>query len=73
MDFDKRNLILLVAGLVFIIIGFATLARGSVTLAPLLLVCGYCVLIPLALGLGGKSGTHRIDAGLPKKGEIEGG
>ena len=54
MGFDKRNLLLLLAGLVFIVIGFATLARGSVTLAPVLLVCGYCVLIPLALGLGGR-------------------
>jgi hypothetical protein len=54
MDFDKKNLLLFLAGLVFIVIGFAALARGSVTLAPLLLVGGYCVFIPLSLGLGGK-------------------
>jgi len=29
--------------------GFADLARGGETLAPILLVMGYCVLIPLAI------------------------
>jgi hypothetical protein len=29
--------------------GFADLARGGETLAPILLVVGYCVLIPLAI------------------------
>jgi hypothetical protein len=29
--------------------GYADLARGGVTLAPLLLVLGYCVLVPAAL------------------------
>ena len=29
--------------------GYADLARGSVTAAPVLLVLGYCVLVPLAI------------------------
>jgi hypothetical protein len=29
--------------------GFADLARGGITLAPILLVLAYCVLIPLAI------------------------
>ena len=29
--------------------GFADLARGGETLAPILLVIGYCVLVPLAI------------------------
>jgi hypothetical protein len=29
--------------------GFADLARGGETLAPILLVVGYCVLVPLAI------------------------
>ncbi|HET7583405.1 MAG TPA: hypothetical protein VFK13_00730 [Gemmatimonadaceae bacterium] len=29
--------------------GFADLARGGVTLAPILLVVGYCVLVPVAI------------------------
>ena len=32
-----------------LIVGYADLARGGVTLAPLLLVAGYVVLVPLAL------------------------
>ena len=32
-----------------ILIGFADLARGGETVAPILLVIGYCVLIPVAI------------------------
>jgi hypothetical protein len=32
-----------------LLIGFADLARGGETLAPILLVVGYCVLVPLAI------------------------
>lgn len=32
-----------------LIIGYADLARGGTTLAPVLLVIGYCVLIPIAI------------------------
>jgi hypothetical protein len=34
---------------VVIILGFADLARGGETLAPVLLVIGYCVLVPTAI------------------------
>lgn len=37
-----------VAGLV-LTVGYADLARGGMTLAPLLLVIGYCVLVPYAI------------------------
>ncbi len=37
-----------VAALV-LVAGFADLARGGETLAPILLVIGYCVLVPLAI------------------------
>jgi len=30
-------------------LGYADLARGGVTVAPILLVLGYCVLVPLAI------------------------
>ena len=38
-------------GLAFgvIVIGFADLARGGETIAPILLTVGYCVLIPMAI------------------------
>ena len=32
-----------------ILLGYADLARGGETIAPLLLVIGYCVLVPLAI------------------------
>jgi len=32
-----------------LILGFADLVRGGETLAPILLVVGYCVLVPLAI------------------------
>jgi hypothetical protein len=34
---------------VVLLAGFADLARGGETLAPILLILGYCVLIPLAI------------------------
>ncbi|OYD15507.1 hypothetical protein CH330_05555 [candidate division WOR-3 bacterium JGI_Cruoil_03_51_56] len=45
----KRNYIIMGIGLGTIIAGFITLANGSITIAPLLLVVGYCVLIPVSL------------------------
>jgi hypothetical protein len=32
-----------------ILLGFADLARGGTTIAPILLVLGYCVLVPVAI------------------------
>jgi hypothetical protein len=37
------------AATVVLLAGFADLARGGETLAPILLVIGYCVLVPLAI------------------------
>ena len=35
--------------LVTILLGYADLARGGMTVAPILLVAGYCVLVPVAI------------------------
>ena len=32
-----------------ILLGYADLARGGMTIAPILLVAGYCVLVPMAI------------------------
>ena len=32
-----------------LLLGYADLIRGGITLAPILLVVGYCVLIPVAI------------------------
>jgi hypothetical protein len=49
LTFSLINVILLVAGLAAITIGYVLLARGSIVAAPLLLVLGYAVLIPLGI------------------------
>ncbi|HPF61731.1 MAG: hypothetical protein KC544_09450 [Gemmatimonadetes bacterium] len=45
----RRNLLLALAGLVTIGAGYGVLASGSPSLAAVLLVIGYVVLMPLAL------------------------
>ncbi|HXV15342.1 MAG TPA: hypothetical protein VD758_01100 [Gemmatimonadaceae bacterium] len=44
-----RTIYLWIAALAAIVVGFADLARGGTTIAPVLLVLGYCVLVPLAI------------------------
>ncbi len=39
----------LITGLAAICLGYVLLGRGDITVAPLLLVGGYCVLVPLYL------------------------
>ena len=51
LRFRIRNVILLAAAVVSIGVGYLLLAQGSTTLAPMLLVLGYCVLFPLGLAL----------------------
>ena len=53
---------LLVGGVLAIIVGYVFLGRGSITLAPLLLVVGYAVLIPAGL-LAGFKGDPARDSG----------
>ncbi len=47
--FGKKNYIVFAIAMVVIILGYVSLGQGSITLAPLLLVIGYCVLVPIAL------------------------
>ena len=60
LPFGNRNYLWLGVGLATIILGYISLAQGpvnsfwSLTLAPILLVIGYCVLIPIGLLLKNK-------------------
>jgi hypothetical protein len=45
---ERRNIALFTGGLLAVVIGYLLLSQGDITLAPILLVLGYCVLIPLA-------------------------
>jgi len=51
------NTVLLVLGVALLEGGYKSLAGGSLTLAPVLLVTGYCVLIPASLLVRG-SGSN---------------
>jgi len=53
--FGPRNYILFAVGLLVIVVGYISLSAGSITLAPILLVMGYCVLIPISIIIKGKS------------------
>ena len=49
LRFSRINLVLGGAALLALALGYILLANGSITAAPLLLVLGYVVLVPLAL------------------------
>jgi hypothetical protein len=52
------NTVLLAVGVGLLVAGYLSLSRGSITMAPLLLVTGYCVFIPASLLVrGGGSAT----------------
>jgi len=53
-DWGPLNSLLLALGVAVVAIGYVALSRGSVTLAPVLLVLGYCVLIPASLLMRGR-------------------
>jgi hypothetical protein len=45
----SRTLLWWALALAAILLGYVDLARGGETIAPLLLVLGYCVLVPVAI------------------------
>jgi hypothetical protein len=54
LPFTSKNYILFAIGLLVIVLGYITLGYGSITLAPILLVLGYCVIIPIAIIINGR-------------------
>jgi hypothetical protein len=49
LSFSRINAILLGSAAAAIALGYLLLARGSMALAPILLVLGYCVLLPIGI------------------------
>jgi len=47
--FTIVNYILFAAGLLDIVIGWFLLRGGHITVAPVMLIAGYCVIIPMAI------------------------
>jgi hypothetical protein len=55
LPYTRANTVLILTGLATVVAGYVALSKGpwnsfwSLTLAPILLVLGYCVIIPIAL------------------------
>ncbi len=62
LPLERENWMVIGAGLVVIVAGFIALAHGSITLAPFLLVTGYCVLIPVGILLPRRRRSSGEDA-----------
>jgi len=54
-SWGRLNSVVLGLGLMCLIVGYIALSRGSTTLAPVLLVAGYCGFIPASLVLRGRN------------------
>ncbi len=52
--FGKKNYIWFGVALAVMIIGYILLGTGDITMAPILLVIAYCVLIPVAILVKGR-------------------
>jgi hypothetical protein len=63
LPFGRTNYILIGAALVAIILGYIFLGSGSITLAPILLVLGYCVLFPVGIIWDGRKGREKAGTG----------
>ena len=61
LHFTGRNYKILGGALLCILVGFLLLWRGSITVAPVLLVLGYCVLVPYGLATG--QGKPKLSSG----------
>jgi len=59
LGFTRKNYYLFALGLLIIVVGFISLRMGSITLAPILLVLGYCVIIPLSIIVDWKKRRER--------------
>jgi uncharacterized membrane protein len=58
-----RNALMMVAGILSIIVGYFLLGKGSITAAPVLLVLGYCVIVPLSVILWVRKPEDRRESG----------
>lgn len=54
--FTLANYLLFAGGLIDIIVGWFLLRAGSITIAPIMLILGYCGIIPLAIVYRSRTG-----------------
>jgi hypothetical protein len=70
LNFGRTNYLLMAGGAVLAAIGFILLRRGDISMAPLLLVLGYCAVIPLGIvWRGGGRAAGGGDSRTAKAGE----
>jgi len=62
LGFGKLNYVLMAVGLGMIILGYVFLATGDITAAPILLVIGYCAVLPAAILIHGRSKKEPLEA-----------
>ena len=68
LPFTKKNYMWFAIGLAVIVLGYIALGYGSITLAPILLVAGYCVIIPIAIIING--GKEKPKEPVKKEAEV---
>ncbi len=49
IKFKKKNYLTFLGGLLTLLLGYILLAKGSIVLAPVLLILGYLVIIPVSI------------------------
>jgi hypothetical protein len=60
--FGPKNYYIFGAGMFTIILGYILLGSGSITLSPILLILGYCVLIPVSIIIDGRKRVTPADS-----------
>ena len=69
LSFGRTNYLLMAGGVLLALIGFLLLKGGDISLAPLLLVVGYCALIPLGIVWRDRQPGASAGGGTTKAGE----
>jgi hypothetical protein len=70
---ERENYLIIALGLLFIVIGYIAFSGNSVdgfsqlTLAPLLLLAGYCVIIPVGILYKPKKKSSPTDSTVPQE------
>jgi hypothetical protein len=65
--FGKLNYLGLLLGLIVLGLGYLFLASGSITLAPILLVFGYCVILPVAIIIDSDKWMSKLSSSAKEK------
>ena len=61
MPFETKNLVIIIAGILTVGLGYLimgmspTMSTGALTIAPIILVLGYCVIIPYGIMFGARA------------------